>query len=129
MIHHVFGMSVSKRCSLHLALAAVESARPLIPPSEYPSLPLPFQRMRDEAEVLRPYFELFFRYKAWAKDHNPSDVERMRVLQDQLRGWADYFDTNYPGDPLYDAQRIREFVKQLDELLAGKPLPRVAAIW
>lgn len=65
----------------------------------------------------------------WAKDHEPSRLARMRELQQHLRNWADYFEQRYPQDPLHNALRIREYVDQVDGLLAGKPLPQVVITW
>jgi hypothetical protein len=50
---------------------------------------------------------------------------RIRKIQEQLRSWADFFENRYPQDPLHNALRPREFVRQMDELLAGKALPQV----
>lgn len=111
------------------AVEAVESAQQFLPGSEYDALSRCFTRARDEARALRPYFELYFRYKMWAKDHEPSRLARMRELQQHLRNWADYFEQRYPPDPLHNALRIREYVDQVDGLLAGKPLPQVVITW
>ncbi len=111
------------------ALEAVEAARRFISVTDYQPLLRSFTRARDEARVPRPYFELFFRYKMWARDHQASRLDRIRELQGQLRNWADYFDRNYPNDPLHNARRIREYVGEIDGLLSGKPLPQVVVTW
>lgn len=111
------------------AVNDVQSAQKYIPPAKYEPLLGTFTRERDEARALRPYFELFFRYKMWAEDHQPSRLPRMRQLQSELLNWADYFQRNYPNDPLHDALRLREYVAQINELLNGKALPRVVVTW
>ena len=111
------------------AVDAVQSARNLIPAKQYESLLRPFVRARDEARALRPYYELYFRYKMWITDHQTARLDRMQELDQQIRGWADYFEQYYPDDPLNNGLRLREYADQVHGLLAGAILPRVAVTW
>lgn len=111
------------------AVDAVESVRNLIPSNQYESLLKPFIRARDEARAMRPYYELFFRYKMWTLDHQVARLDRMQDLEQQIRGWADYFEQNYPNDPLHNALSLREYADQVQGLLAGANLPRVTVTW
>lgn len=111
------------------AVDDIRSAQKYIPSTKYEPLLHAFTRERDEARALRPYFELFFRYKMWAEDYQAVRLLRMRQLQAELLNWADYFQRTYPDDSLHDASRIREYVAEMNQLLAGKPLPKIDASW
>lgn len=111
------------------AVNDVQSAQRYIPRAKYEPLLRAFTRERDEARALRPYFELFFRYKMWTQDHESSRLPRLRQLQCELENWAAYFERTYPNDSLHDGLRIREYVSEMNELLAGKPLPKVVVTW
>lgn len=107
------------------ALNLVEQAKNFLKPEDYDLLHGQFLMERDESNLLKPYFEVFFRLKILKERNDKNQLPSMKTLIQELTSWEEYFKKHYTFDPWNHAQKIHEYISRIKELMSSQPFKKI----